>query len=362
MSPAKAPCYPGTRYMRSELQDVEIICVEEHVTFPDLTREIPSSPAADHARSMLGNLIKDPRLASAVSEGTCTGSERLEAMNQGNIHMQVLSFGGSVNCTHMEPQPGFELAQKINNRLKEAVDEQPSRFRALAELPFQAPELAIQELRRCVKEFGFVGAMLAGSVGGTGQFLDAPEFQELLQEFENLDVPLYLHPGIPPKQVAEVYYDGVGSALGSAALGTIGWGWHQEVAIHVLRLAVSGTLDAHPRLKIIIGHQGEMMPMIMQRWDAALDKECLGLKRTVGEMIRSQVWIAISGFFSLPATQIAIQTWGVDRVLFANDYPYISTQAVPDFVRSLNDMVGPSDMRKILQTNAEELLKIKATD
>lgn len=347
----------GPAYLRSELQKIKVICVEEHVSFPDLTHDIPSSPAADHSRSMLSNLVIDPRLAFATIQATKTGSQRLDGMDSGNIHMQILSFGGAVNSTHVEPpQKALEFSRHINNRLKEAVEAQPTRFRALAELPFHEPTLAIEELRRCVKELHFVGAMLAGSVGG--KFLDDPKFSELLAEFEHLNVPIYLHPGIPPKEVTQAYYDGVGSDYASAALGTIAWGWHQEVAIHALRLAVSGTLDAHPLLKIVVGHQGEMMPMIMQRWDAALNKDLLGLQRNVGEMLRSQVWIAISGFFSLPATQIAIQTWGVDRVLFANDYPYIPTQAVPLFVRSLNDMIGPSDMRKILQTNAESLFKM----
>ena len=76
-------------------------------------------------------------------------------------------------------------------------------------------------------------------------------------------------------------------------------------------------------------------------------------------MLRSQVWVAFSGLFSLPQTQIAIATWGVDRVLFANDYPYIESQRVPEFVRALGDIVSPADLRKICQTNAEQLLKIK---
>ena len=70
--------------------------------------------------------------------------------------------------------------------------------------------------------------------------------------------------------------------------------------------------------------------------------------------------LAISGLFSLPPTQIAIQTWGVDRILIANDYFYVDAQRVPDFVRALGDMIGLSDLRKICQTNSEALFKIEA--
>jgi len=44
-----------------------------------------------------------------------------------------------------------------------------------------------------------------------------------------------------------------------------GWVWHNEVAIIVLRLFLAGVLDRHPKLKIVVGHQGEMMPMMIQR-------------------------------------------------------------------------------------------------
>lgn len=351
---------PGTHYLRSELKDLKIIGVEEHIVFPEITKAIPSSEAADHAKATLASIVSHPVLSYAKGRAADVGAQRLKDMDKGGISMQILSFGSAVNCTHMEPEAGHALAQRINNALKDAVDANPTRFRAFAELPFQEPTLAIRELRRCVKDLGFVGAMMAGSVGSTGKFLDGPEFVELLSEFEALDVPLYLHPGIAPGPVSKAYYDIEGNALASASLSAMGWGWHSEVAIHILRLAVSGVLEAHPKLKIVIGHQGEMLPMMMHRLDGAFDMQAFGLKRPVGETLRTQVWIAISGLFSLPVTQIAIQTWGVDRVLFANDYPYIETQGVPGYVRAMNDLVAPSDMRKIFQTNSESLFKILA--
>ena len=157
----------------------------------------------------------------------------------------------------------------------------------------------------------------------------------------------------------ETYYTFTDKPLLSATFGHMGWGWHNEVAIHVMRLAISGALERHPRLKIIMGHQGEMVPMMMQRFDSFFDEKTFGYKRSIREMLRNQVWVAISGLFSLPPTQIAIATWGADRVLFANYYFYIESQRVPEFVRAFGDIVSPADLRKICQTNAEQLLKIK---
>ena len=166
---------------------------------------------------------------------------------------------------------------------------------------------------------------------------------------------------MPPQNVWDTYYKFDGNPLLSAAFGLAGWGWHSEVAVHVLRLALSGVLDRHRKLKIIVGHQGEMMPMMMNRFDTVFHPPNLfGLERTVAEMLRSQVWVAISGFFSIPPTMTLIAAWGVEKVLFANDYPFMKIEGVQDYIRALADMVTPADLRKICQTNAENLLKFKA--
>ncbi len=63
---------------------------------------------------------------------------------------------------------------------------------------------------------------------------------------------------------------------------------------------------------------------------------------------------------TIPLTLIAMQTWGVGKVLFANDYPFVDAKRVPDFISALGDVITASDLKKICQTNAEGLFKIKA--
>ncbi|GKZ37854.1 hypothetical protein AbraIFM66950_009644 [Aspergillus brasiliensis] len=351
---------PGSVYLRPELKDMKVIGVEEHVSFPNLLQRIPDQGVAQHARKINSEMVKHEALAYAQGRLFNVAAERLRDMDEGQIALQILSLAGAVNCTHLSPVAGTKLAKDINDQLKAAVDTCPVRFAALAELPMHAPEAAAKELRRCVTELGFVGAMMSGSIGGTGKFLDSSEFDVLLSEFEELDVPLYLHPGIAPQSVYNTYYEIPDHPQLSATLSGMGWGWHNEVAIHTIRLAVTGTLDRHPRLKVVVGHQGEMLPMMVQRFDTVFEQTVFGFQRSVGEMLRSQVWLAISGLFTLPATMTAIQTWGVGRILFANDYPFVDSQRVPEFLRALGDMVSPEDLRRICQKNAEQLFRIQA--
>ena len=352
---------PGISYFRSELENLKIIGVEEHSFFPNLISHFPNDGACAHPKTMLEDLRRGSANVEKVHRLVDLGEGRIKDMNRFGVSMQVLGFTGGLNSTHLEPEAGMILSQQVNNGHYEAVKANPTRLAALAELPVHAPELAIQELRRCVLELGFVGAMFSGSIASTGEFLDHSKYESLLSEFEALDVPLFLHPGLTPKPVMDCYYTIPENPKLSVLLGGMGWGWHNEVAIHIIRLAITGTLERHPRLKIVIGHQGEMLPMMIQRLDAVFDRGSFGYKRTVGEMLRSQVWIAISGMFTIPPTQAAIHTWGVDRVLYANDYPHVPPEGSPRFLQALGDIIAPSDMRKICQTNAEKLFKIAAT-
>lgn len=344
--------------MRPELRNMKVIGVEEHCTFPELLKRLPTK--GRHSAEIYQNVLDNPSLAYAKGRTANLSEQRLKDMDEGGMAVQILSLGGSNNSMLLPGAEGVRLAQDINNELKKAVDANPTRFKGLAELPMHIPEEAVKELHRAVKELGFLGALTSGSISGTGKFMDGPEYDQVFSAFEELDVPLFLHPGIPCQAVYESYYSIPNKPQISAAFALAGWGWHNEVAVHVLRLCLSGALDRHPKLKIVVGHQGESMPMMIQRFDSMFPEDAFGFKRSVGEMLRTQVWIAISGLFTLPPTQAAISTWGVDKVLFAADYPFQDTQRMPEFLKALGDVVAPSDMLKICQTNAEELFKFKA--
>ena len=58
------------------------------------------------------------------------------------------------------------------------------------------PDAAAKELVRCVREFGFVGALIDNHV--SGKYYDGPEYHPVFQAAQELDVPIYLHPSKYP--------------------------------------------------------------------------------------------------------------------------------------------------------------------
>jgi predicted TIM-barrel fold metal-dependent hydrolase len=329
---------------------MRVVALEEHFTVPALVRGI--DPGAISRRGFR------PRRAPASGVNPLEllpdmDTERLRYMDEAGITVQVLS--GTGPGPDLVPGPdGVALAKELNDYLAAAVARHPDRFAGFAAMPMQSPDACPAELKRAVKDLGFVGVMVNGTT--EGRFLDHPSYDGLLATAVELDVPVYIHPHLPPAAVRQAYYsdlpEGAGRVLESAA-----WGWHSETAIHVLRLVLSGTLDKHPKLKIIIGHMGEMLPVMLARIDdvGAIDSD--HLSRTVSHTITDQVWVTTSGIFTQPPFLAALQTFGIDRLMFSVDYPYAPNSCGRTFLNEV--ALSPADMAKLTHGNADALLKLK---
>ena len=328
---------------------MRIVTLEEHLTLPHLTSRI------GREASLARDAMPPSPIVARGEQLRDAGAGRLADMDAAGISMQVLSLVGP-GSELLPPSEGPALARQMNDEVARLVAAHPDRFAAFAHLPMTAPEAAADELERCLTRHGFRGGMVHGTTGGL--FLDDPAFEPLLARFEALDVPLYLHPAPPPEPVRRAYYDRLPGSV-SELLSVAGWGWHSETAIHVLRLVLSGALDRHPGLKLVIGHMGEGLPAMFARFDQVFADEARErLKRTVSRTITDHVWVTTSGFFSLPPLMPLLMTFGADRVMFSVDYPFNSNRQGRDFLDGLP--ISADDKLKLAHANADKLLKLKA--
>jgi len=324
---------------------MRIVALEEHFTVPALVRRI--DPDAIARRGF------PPGFGAPLEKQlTDFGALRLGEMDEAGITMQVLSSSGP-GADLVDGAEGIAFARDINNVLAKAVATHPDRFGGFAHLPMRSPQAAADELERAVRDLGFRGALINGMT--EDRFLDDPRFDPILARAERVDVPIYLHPNLPPQSVREAYYQGLPGHAGFR-LSMAAWGWHSEVAIHVLRLVLSGALDRHPKLKLIIGHMGEGLAAMLVRSDKVLADDVNHLTRSVSQTILDQVSITTSGLFTLPPFAVAVAVFGVDRVLFSIDYPYSSDRQGRDFLDALK--LPAADLEKIAHGNADRLLKL----
>ena len=331
---------------------MRIVALEEHYAVPSLVQRIPQDLITQRGFPAPGAPYGP---AGKMDELQDFGFTRLQSMDAGGVTMQVLSVAGP-GADLLSPEDGPAWAREVNDTLARRIAEHPDRYAGFAHLPLTAPEAAADELERTTRQLGFCGALVNGPTGG--RFLDDPMFEPVLARAEALGVPIYVHPGIPPKPVREAYYDGLPDPL-SFILSIAGWGWHAEVAVHILRLVLSGTLDRHPRLQLIIGHMGEGLPAMMARFDKILGPAAAKtLQRGVSQTILDQVWVSTSGMFTVPPFLLLLETFGADRIVFSVDYPFMANDGARGFLERLP--VSPADRERIAHGNADRLLGLSA--
>jgi uncharacterized protein len=329
---------------------MRVVALEEHFSVPALASRIAKDVVSRRGfrpRKVAPGAPNPMELLPEIGEG------RLKSMDAAGVTVQVLSVAGP--GPDLLPGPdGVALARETNDHLAKAVASHPDRFAGFANLPLATPDATAAELKRAVKELGFLGALVNGIT--EGRFLDHPAYDGLLATAVELDVPIYIHPHIPPESIRQTYFSGLPEGAGRV-LETAGWGWHSETAVHVLRMAVAGTFDKHPKLKIIIGHMGEMLPVMMARIDAVFKADIDHLKRPITQTILDQVWITTSGIFDQPPFIAALQTFGIDRIMFSIDYPFAPNAAGRKFLDEV--ALSPADKEKLAHGTADALLKLK---
>jgi predicted TIM-barrel fold metal-dependent hydrolase len=279
------------------------------------------------------------------------GDERLRRMDAMGVDVQALSFPSS-GIQLVPPAESVALARDVNDHLAAAIQAHPDRFVGFAALPTPDPEAAASELERAVHTLGFKGAMIAGRTND--RFLDDAQFQPVLEAAEALDVPLYLHPAMTSLSVQEAYYADFDADV-SAAFATFGWGWHLETGVHALRMILGGVFDRYPRLQVILGHWGEMIPFFLARTDEALFPAAKHLQRRITDYFVEQMYATPSGMFTLPPFLLTLQIMGADRIMYSVDDPYIATDQARTFLE--NAPISPADREKIGHVNAEHVLK-----
>lgn len=332
---------------------MRVVAIEEHFTVPSVVRRIDRDAISRRGfrpRRLPANAPSPLELLPEI------GERRLRSMDEAGITVQVLSNAGP--GPDLVPGPeGAAIAREINDHLAAAIAHHPDRFAGFATLPMQDPDAAAAELGRAVKDLGFVGALVNGTT--EGRFLDHPSYDRLLAAAVELDVPIYIHPHLPPEAVRNAYFSDLEQGAGRV-LETAGWGWHSEVAIHVLRMVLAGALDRHPKLRLVIGHMGEMLPMMLARADEVFALDIEHLKRPIGRTILDQVWLTTSGIFTQPPFLAALLTFGMDRIMFSVDYPFAPNANGRAFLDRVS--LSPADLDKLTHKNADSFLKLKVAN
>jgi uncharacterized protein len=291
-----------------------IVALEEHYVTPEVTAAWRALDAS--RRDPVTELSEDDDVGRRLLS---LDDERLAVMDDGGVDIQVLSLTTPGLFT-LDTADAVALQGPTNDALAAAVARYPDRLQGFATLAPQDPDAAAAELERAVRTLGFHGALIFSRV--QGEPIDHARFWPLFEAAEALRAPLYLHPQTPPAAVREAYYAGLGSGV-DAAFATHGIGWHYDAGVQLLRLIYAGVFDRFPGLQVVLGHWGELAAFYLDRIDRM--SPIAGLSRPVSAYVADNVYLTPGGVFSHRYLRWATEVVGVDRILFAADYPYVPT-------------------------------------
>lgn len=298
-------------------------------------------------------VLTDPKRKEYLDHGFFAPVEeyRIPKMEENKVELQILSPDTQAVQYLTDPKRAVSMAKTINDLAREMVCQNPRHFRAFAVLPMQDPKAAAKELAFRVKEQGFVGGFVHGHTHFS--YYDEEKYDPVWDKLEELDVPFYMHPSNPEADQIRMY-EGYEELLGNT------WNWGCVTATHILRMVFGGVFERHPRLKVVIGHMGEMLPYMLGRLDEGYEGRRIWEKGRISNppsfYLKRNLYITTSGGYQPETMRCAVEALGADHMMFASDYPHFPMDQAARQVE--NSGLDQKELEQICYENALQLLKL----
>jgi aminocarboxymuconate-semialdehyde decarboxylase len=256
----------------------------------------------------------------------------------------VCSIGPlSVAFSDLSPSEGRDLSMMWNEEMAGAQRKYPGRLWASAAVPLIDTGIAIEVLDHAINKLGLMGANLPGSVGSDPR-IDHPRLEPFYARAAELGVPLFLH---PTDAIFEELLEGYDGAL-YLSLGRV-----IEVSTAASRLILSGLMERHPKLKVVMSHTGGALPYQSGRMDK--NTKAARLPQPVSNYIKRMYTDTVSPH--VPGMKFAIEYFGIDNVMYGTDYPCWDPATA---LKLLDEIpLSAADKQKLFYDNARRILGLR---
>ena len=272
---------------------------------------------------------------------------REQVLRESGVDTQVITL--TTPGTHVEePVVAVRLAQLVNDAFAKVVSDKKGRFATLATLPLNDPAASVTELRRCMEQLHFRGAMLFSNVNGTALY-DA-RFTRLHEVANELEAVLYIHPTNPISVEAMTDF----------------WlmplvGFLFDTTLAAAGLVFSGVVEKFPDIRWVLGHLGGAIPYLAERLDRGFSafKECRQhIVQPPSSYLKKFYYDTVN--FDSHAIELAINFAGSDHILAGSDYPH-QIGSIEKMLKSIRDLRVTEEVKaRILGGNAAHLLGLQA--
>lgn len=269
--------------------------------------------------------------------------KQIERLDTLGIDRTILSLATPFIDYALDSKLAVKAAQLYNDALAETIALAPDRFGGWAFLPIQDPAAAADELRRCVREHGFIGGHVGSNVKGT--HLYDPQFEPIYKAAVELDVPLLVHPADPAGKERMQEFEL-----------TVVAGYLFENTLNILKIVCSGFLDRWPTLKLVFAHTGAFGLVLRARMQCEIDTNPHHpyghLKRPIGDYLRQLYYD--TACFEPEILRYAAGVVPVEHLLMGSDSPF--PLVVPNPITFIHSALDAHDAELVLHKNFGRLV------
>lgn len=177
---------------------------------------------------------------------------RLADCERDGVDVQVLSTVPVMFNYWARPEHGLDLSRFLNDHIAGVAARYPRRFIGLGTLPMQAPDLAVRELERCVRELNLPGVEIGSHVNDWN--LDDAHLFPVFEAAQELNAAIFVHPwDMLGRERMEKYW--------------LPWlvGMPTETALAICSMIFGGVFERLPKLRVCFAHGGGAFPATIGR-------------------------------------------------------------------------------------------------
>jgi predicted TIM-barrel fold metal-dependent hydrolase len=255
-----------------------------------------------------------PGYVTALPPAILDLDEQLALARSYGIDVVVVDANFPGEALHLPRDEAVELILCTNEAVAAAQRAHADRIVGLALLPLQYPDAAIAVLERAVADELRGVAMLASI---DGEPIATEQTMPVFRRIEELGLPIVLHPALRSST----------RAMKFGPFAEVGLGWMYHSSLAALNMIDAGVFEACPNLTVLHPHLGGVLPYVLGR----LDRLPLA-KHSVADTLRRNFYVdTVSA--TPGALPIAIDTYGLDRIVFGTDFPFVPIEASFAYVR-----------------------------
>lgn len=265
----------------------------------------------DHHKTGCARMMKDGKFFREIDSNCWDPIKRMDECDTANVNVQVLSTVPIMFSYWAKPQDTLDVSRIVNDDLAETCRKHPKRFVGLGTLPMQAPDLAIQELDRCINELGLAGIEIGSHIEGWN--LNAPELFPIFERCAELGAAVFVHPW---------------DMMGMASMERYWLPWlvsmPAESSRAICSLIFGGVFERLPKLRVAFAHGGGSFPATIGRiergYDCRPDLCQIDNTRNPREYL-GRFWCD-SLVHDPVMLRYLVDLIGADRVALGSDYPF----------------------------------------